>query len=126
MDKPVRHGEILMRARRIIAAGLATMGLAATFTAVSGMRLLGQVKPAPLTFTEVQANRGAQVYGAACQGCHGAGLTGGSGGPSLNGRAFRTHWRTQPGDALFKFLREKMPPQAPGSLSDQDYADVMA
>jgi alcohol dehydrogenase (cytochrome c) len=109
------------RWRTIGAAVLATVGLVATFTAVSG-----QVKTAPFTFTQAQADRGAQVYDANCQLCHGAGLTGGSGGPPLNGQAFRVRWRTQPGDALFQFLREKMPPQSPGSLSDQEYADVMA
>lgn len=109
------------RWRTLGAAVLAASGLAATFTAVSG-----QVKPGPFTFTDAQATRGARLYEASCQGCHGAGLTGGPGGPALSTPVFRGRWRTQPGDALFTFMREKMPPQAPGSLSDQDYVDVMA
>ncbi len=113
---------MVMRRRREAGAGaLAALGLVATLAVTSG-----QEKPAPFTFTEAQAGRGVQLYRASCQGCHGADLTGGPGGPALITPAFRGRWRAEPGDALFRFLRERMPPQAPGSLSDQDYVDVMA
>lgn len=102
-------------------AGAVALGCLAALTAVSG-----QVKPGPFTFTDAQADHGAQVYRASCEGCHGGGLTGGPGGPALSTPVFRGKWRTQPGTALFSFLREKMPPQAPGSLSDQDYVDVLS
>ncbi|MGE0392347.1 MAG: PQQ-binding-like beta-propeller repeat protein [Vicinamibacterales bacterium] len=109
------------RRRKIGAGALAAIGLVAAVVATSG-----QGRPGPFTFTEAQAGRGVQLYRSTCQGCHGADLTGGPGGPALITPAFRGRWRAQPGDGLFRYMRERMPPQAPGSLSDQDYVDVMA
>ncbi len=118
--------QMMQKQWRVIGtAALATFSFVAAFMALSDTTS-GQAKPTPFTFTQAQVDHGAQLYEAGCQGCHGAGLTGGPGGPALNSPAFRSRWRTQPSDALFRFLREKMPPQAPGSLSDKDYGDVMA
>jgi alcohol dehydrogenase (cytochrome c) len=60
-----------------------------------------------------------------CAACHGATLLGGPGGPPLVGPTFRSRWSGSPA-ALEAFVREKMPPGAPGSLSVQDYAEITA
>lgn len=112
--------------RKVSPAALAAIGLAALCGAPGTSTVAGQAKPAPFAFTDAQANHGGQVYQAGCEGCHGAGLTGGPGGPALSTPVFRSKWRTGTTDALFTYLREKMPPQAPGSLIDQDYVDVLA
>jgi alcohol dehydrogenase (cytochrome c) len=82
--------------------------------------------PTPLSFTEEQAARGQAIAAATCATCHSATLQGGPGGPPMVGAAFRARWTPQSGDALFNFIREKMPPANPGSLSTTDYADVFA
>lgn len=72
------------------------------------------------------AQRGQTVYQASCGACHGATLQGGPGGPTLQGGTFRARWIAPPGGVLLRYVREKMPPGAAGSLGDQAYADVAA
>jgi alcohol dehydrogenase (cytochrome c) len=100
--------------------------MALAFASVALAGAWAQTHSAPISFLPEQADRGQQVYQARCQSCHGATLGGGPGGPALTGEAFLARWRLQPGDALFNFIRQKMPPNAAGSLSDDAYADVMA
>jgi alcohol dehydrogenase (cytochrome c) len=92
----------------------------------SAAAAVAQPNAPPPAFSAEQAARGAQVYQANCQACHGADLGGGPGGPPLTGVAFRARWRLLPGDALFDFIRHKMPPGGAGSLGDAAYADVTA
>lgn len=99
---------------------LTVLGLTAFATAAPGQQ------GASLSFSEEQAKYGEQVYQAHCQACHGSDLAGGPGGPSLSDRPFRGRWQVQTAGNLLAFIREKMPLQAPGSLSDRDYASVMA
>jgi mono/diheme cytochrome c family protein len=81
----------------------------------------------PPQFTQEQADRGHAAYRRNCQDCHGANLNDGEfGGAPLNGQYFLRHWGNGSVAALYGFLRTKMPPDRPGRLSPQAYADLTA
>src|SRR6185312_16391665 len=61
-----------------------------------------------------------------CAMCHGPELRGQETGPALIGSAFQQKWTVQPPEALEQYTRQRMPPTNPGSLSDGDYASVIA
>jgi hypothetical protein len=74
-------------------------------------------------FTSAQADRGGAVYGMRCGECHeGADVD----GPPLTGTPFVDRWREDTLDRLLDFIRTRMPQQAPGSLPDAAYLDVLA
>lgn len=79
----------------------------------------------PAIYTEEQASRGKAVFDSRCAMCHGAGLTGGPGGPPLTGPSYRGRWDGQSVSALFSYTREKMPPNGPVG-DDNTYADLVA
>lgn len=77
-------------------------------------------------YTEMQAYRGEKVADTTCIGCHGPGLDGGDSGPKLVGEVFLANWSSQPVSELFAWIREAMPSDAPGTLSEEDAAAVIA
>jgi mono/diheme cytochrome c family protein len=77
-------------------------------------------------YTEAQAYRGEKVAQTTCIGCHGSGLDGGDSGPKLTGGPFLENWSSQPVSELFDWIREAMPSDAPGTLSKDDTAAVVA
>jgi mono/diheme cytochrome c family protein len=77
-------------------------------------------------YTEAQAYRGEKVAQTTCIGCHGSGLDGGDSGPKLTGAPFIENWSSQPVSQLFDWIREAMPSDAPGTLSKDDTAAVVA
>ena len=77
-------------------------------------------------YTEAQAYRGEKVADTTCIGCHGPGLDGGDSGPKLVGEMFLANWSSQPVGELFAWIREAMPSDAPGTLSEEDAAAVVA
>jgi mono/diheme cytochrome c family protein len=79
------------------------------------------------TFTQEQADRGQSIFRRACQDCHGANLNDGEfGGAPLNGQYFARHWGNGSVAALYGYMRAKMPPDRPGKLNPQTYADLTA
>jgi mono/diheme cytochrome c family protein len=72
----------------------------------------------PATYTADQAVRGKQVYEATCARCHAPGY--------FQGAAFSSLWGQRPAFALFSSLSNTMPQDNPGSLTDQQYVDVIA
>jgi mono/diheme cytochrome c family protein len=78
-------------------------------------------------FTQEQADRGHAAYRRACQDCHGANLNDGEfGGAPLTGQYFTRHWGNGNVAALYGYMRTKMPPDRPGKLNPQTYADLTA
>ena len=78
-------------------------------------------------FTKAQAERGELVYLKNCQDCHGGNLDDGEfGGAPLKGSWFRNHWGPGNVAALYSFMKSKMPPDRPGRLEDDIYADLTA
>jgi mono/diheme cytochrome c family protein len=79
------------------------------------------------TFTAEQVDRGRAVYGRNCTDCHGTTLDNGEfGGPVLKGGFFRQKWAAGGVGALYSFTKGLMPPDRPGGLTDQNYADLIA
>jgi mono/diheme cytochrome c family protein len=82
---------------------------------------------APPSFTQEQADRGEAEYAHNCLDCHGSRLDNGEfGGPPLKGSSFARHWDAANVAALFSFMKAKMPPDRPGQLNDETYADLIA
>jgi alcohol dehydrogenase (cytochrome c) len=89
----------------------------------------GAEKPdtnAPVAFTAAQAARGRVLYAADCASCHGRNLSGSEFASALNGNTFSQQWAAKPAEALFSFIHSRMPPAAPGSLTPEDTAQILA
>jgi alcohol dehydrogenase (cytochrome c) len=76
-------------------------------------------------FTAAQAVSGAAIYAKNCAACHGNSLQG-SVALSLAGTQFLHRWSDGQHTLgeLFALIKERMPKQAPGSLSEREYFDV--
>jgi len=77
-------------------------------------------------YSGAQAYRGEKVADTTCIGCHGPKLDGGDSGPKLVGEAFLANWSSQSMGVMFDWIREAMPAEAPGTLSKDDTAAVIA
>jgi alcohol dehydrogenase (cytochrome c) len=77
-------------------------------------------------FTAGQAEAGADVYRTECSACHLPNLRGAFEAPELAGPNFRNAWGDRPVGELLERTRRTMPPAAPASLSDDEYAAVTA
>ena len=77
-------------------------------------------------YTADQAKRGEGLYSQYCASCHGPDLTGGEMAPGLTGGEFQSNWNDLSLGELFERMRISMPQNAPGSLSRQQDADILA
>ena len=83
-------------------------------------------------FTEIQAERGRAAYRGACGLCHGRRLNGAPDDPDMPStpplaRArFLRNWDGRSLATLFEYTRATMPEGNPGSLTDEEYVDVIA
>ena len=77
-------------------------------------------------YSDEQANRGKALYAQECASCHGSELTGGEMAPPLAGGEFLAGWDGLTIGNLFERIRISMPQNAPGSLSGQQNADILA
>ncbi len=66
------------------------------------------------------------MYVEHCASCHGVVLNGGELAPALVGGEFAANWNTLSLGELFERRRVSMPQNAPGSLSHQQNADILA
>ena len=66
---------------------------------------------------------GQQLYAKRCASCHGDSGEGGS-APKLVGKDALTKFKT--GKDVFDFVKSNMPPKKAGSLSDEEYAAIVA
>ena len=101
--------------------------------ALEGLEGIGQLASArDGVFTEAQANRGQTVYAGACGACHGRRLNGAPDDPDMRStpplaRApFLREWEGRSLATLFEYMRATMPENNPGSLTDEEYVDVIA
>ena len=69
-------------------------------------------------YTAGQAKRGEEVYYSICVSCHPKG--------TYTTPVFRDKWNGHLLSELFAFVSTQMPKEQPGTLEQQDYADVMA
>lgn len=76
-------------------------------------------------YSEEQAREGAEIYKAACAVCHGEALYGTWEIPPLKG-LFMANWEGASVGALYDYIGRAMPQMAPGSLSPEDNARIVA
>jgi mono/diheme cytochrome c family protein len=69
-------------------------------------------------YTAGQAKRGEEVYYSICVSCHPKG--------TYTTPVFREKWNGHLVSELFAFVSTQMPKEQPGTLDQQDYADVIA
>lgn len=77
-------------------------------------------------FTEEQKLAGRALYAQKCVTCHGNNLRGTPGGPGIVGRVLNQNYEDAPLSAYYDYIRYAMPKGAPESLTEQQYADVVA
>ncbi|MCC6735192.1 MAG: cytochrome c [Bauldia sp.] len=78
-------------------------------------------------FTDVQAARGGEVYLTACAMCHGPDLVATDPeAPGLAGFSFNLQWIGRTLAERFDRIKTTMPMGAAGSLTDQEYLDIIA
>ena len=69
-------------------------------------------------YTIEQAMRGQDTYLGNCKSCHTP--------ESHAGPTFQSAWGGRPLVELYQYLRDRMPKSEPGSLSSEEYADILA
>ena len=82
-------------------------------------------------YTAAQGQRGEELHAAACVMCHGPRLNGAGQpemppSPAIAHATFLRKWSGQSVAALFVIVRHTMPPDAPGTLTDQQSIDAIA
>ncbi len=77
-------------------------------------------------FSAAQAVGGQAPYARDCAECHGARLRGSAHAPELAGASFMSVWGSRTTRELFANIRQGMPPDKPGSLSDEAYLNIVA
>jgi quinoprotein glucose dehydrogenase len=128
-------------ARRAAVTGAAALELCAIGPLTWVLRADSRVRAAPPAqavaaawpissgvYSTTQAQRGLVRYANACEHCHGASLTGDATAevPSLVADAFLFHWRGRTLQQLYDRLRTSMPADAPGSVGESGYVDLIA
>jgi mono/diheme cytochrome c family protein len=119
--KALRSPELTSAQVYALRSGAASVGAPSTATTngADGM--------SPVSFTADQVNRGSDIYAERCVQCHGDKLDNGEfGGAALNGSVFKKHWNGGAVSALIAYMTAKMPPDRPGSLTEQTSADLAA
>ncbi len=101
---------------------LARSALAAFISTFAGAQQVGSLG----TYTTEQADAGRALYGARCAACHLRDLRGSNEAPPLAGGNFLNAWQSRTAVDLFNRIRTTMPPNNPGSLSDQDSVNIVA
>ena len=77
-------------------------------------------------YTEAQAQRGQQVYQHACAVCHLDNLQGDSVSPPLMGSTFLSRFAGSTAHEMVQGIRSTMPQNAPDSLGDRAYVDLIS
>ncbi|MBI4263421.1 MAG: cytochrome c [Acidobacteria bacterium] len=113
---------------RILLAPAAGWALAGIWCAAVAAQ---QAPPDPImriwtgVYSNAQAERGKAAYSAGCTDCHGFDLSGGA-GPALSGPGFMTKWEGENLNSLFRKIRDSMPRNDPGRLTDQATVEIVA
>mgnify|MGYP003537665173 FL=1 len=108
-------------------SGSTTRVLVPAFLAVAALGVLairsGDAQPSHRStqdgvYTLTQANEGKDIFAGLCQSCH---------TPTVHaGPPFRNKWFGHSLGELFGYMRREMPKSDPGSLSDEEYAKLVA
>jgi cytochrome c len=115
-------------------AGSTSLMLAAALACAPAVAEAQTVKPVSVwsgVYTAAQGKRGEELHAAACVMCHGPRLNGAGQpemppSPAIARATFLRKWSGQNVAALFIVVRHTMPPDAPGTLTDQQCVDSIA
>jgi S-disulfanyl-L-cysteine oxidoreductase SoxD len=94
----------------------------ASLTPLALTRQTGDKPSAGLSYTEEQGTRGEAVYAKSCGFCH----DDKSMAPPLQGDPFLKNWSDKSAGALFDKIQITMPLNEPGTLTEQQSADLVA
>jgi alcohol dehydrogenase (cytochrome c) len=113
------------------AADRALLALAATLSLYSAAQAqapgrVPRLKGPVAMFTASQAAAGKAAYLLTCASCHGENLSGSAVATPLNGNRFSQNWSGKTAEALFTYIRTRMPPGKPASLASETAAQVVA
>jgi len=108
--------------------------LAAALACAAAVAGAQSVKPVSVwsgVYTAAQNKRGEEIHAAACALCHGPRLNGAGQAemppsPAIARATFLHKWSGRNVAALFVVVRHTMPPDAPGTLTDQQSIDAIA
>ena len=109
-----------MTIARILIAATVAVGVTASLSAADPVKT-----SAGGIYSEAQAAEGAELYQASCAACHGVALGGSMETPPLNGK-FVANWAGKPMSHVVDYISHAMPLYAPGSLSAEDNAKIVA
>jgi len=109
----------------MLAAALACTPVAAEAQTVKPVSVWSGV------YTAAQNKRGQEFHADVCAMCHGPRLNGAGQSemppsPAIAGATFLRKWSGQSVAALFVIVRHTMPPDSPGTLTDQQSIDAVA
>lgn len=99
------------------------LALAAAFALAAGS---GAAQPSDVPLAAEQIERGQATFRQHCTECHGRSLEGTPQFPALVGDAFEADWAGRTLGEFYTYVHELMPLGAGGSLTDEEYADVVA
>ncbi|MCB1672370.1 MAG: PQQ-binding-like beta-propeller repeat protein [Gammaproteobacteria bacterium] len=94
--------------------------------ALWGTAAMSAVAQSQASYLASQAEQGSQLYQNVCAVCHLPNLQGAFESPALTGANFVNNWGPRSAREFLAFVQEAMPPQAPGSLSEQQVASLTA
>ena len=103
----------------------------ACVTAFAGAQAVKPVSVWSGVYTDAQNKRGEKIHADLCAMCHGPRLNGAGQSemppsPAIAGATFLRKWTGGNVAALFVLVRHTMPPDAPGTLTDQQSLDAVA
>jgi len=113
-----------MRKHSLLLAGAGFALIAALGTVAFGQGAPNISKAGP--FTAAQVTSGQQQFDANCAPCHLADLSGTNDAPALAGAPFMGAWGKRTTAQLYSKIATTMPAGAGGSLSPQQYTDIVA
>ena len=113
-----------MNRKRVVYAGVVlSIGLVGT-TAAQNNASRRTVSEG--VYTEEQAERGKAAYEAQCSSCHLSDLSGQAFAPALVEDMFKSRWQEGNVGDLFLVVKQTMPQDKPASLTDKEYAEIVA
>lgn len=126
-------GKVKSMKAGVRALALLTVGavLAVTSTVTTALAQAAGVSIWSGVYTKAQSERGQELYSGACTQCHGQRLNGAAQpdqppSPAIARAGFLRKWNGKTVGELFTYVREMMPTDRPGTLTDQQTIDAIA